>query len=305
MGHFRLFHFLVFFRQHLPLLIFDASGTSLQVTAHGRGHLLYHNMSTHIRPTTYKEPADQTSSLGYASSILNGNTVDGGLRSLTYKSIFAANLVELANTMKKAIAVEDPELLTIKDKKHITPETLLLLKAQVTALRENLPDAQRLDAILQLNAQMDQELRESGILSPTTQESLSSLSRNYTIKSADFAKVGVSFPVNVQTVNDVPGFDTSIYALAAQRRAVEEARRKEEEARRIEEERVQEELRKQEQLRKEEEERALELINKQQEDLDAVYMEDDLFPALPDYTPSPGMDMAPLSNSSGFHHGQF
>lgn len=262
-------------------------------------------MSTHIRPTTYKEPAEQTSNLGYASSILNGNTVDGGLRSLTYKSIFALNLVELANTMKKAIVVENPELLNITDKRYLTPDTLLLLNAQVATLRENLPDAQRLDAILQLNAQMDQELREYGRLSPANQEALSSLSRNYEIKSGEFAKVAVSFPVNVQTVNDVPGFDTSIYALAAQRRAMEEARRKEEEARRLEEERIQEELRKQEQLRKEEEERALELINRQQEDLDAVYMEDDLFPALPDYTPSPGMDMAPLLNTSGFHHGQF
>lgn len=80
-------------------------------------------------PTTiYEEPDEQTTPSGYASSILNGNTVQGGLKSVTYKAVNTAHLVENLYLVRNALIKTEYEALRVNDKDYATSGLIEELK---------------------------------------------------------------------------------------------------------------------------------------------------------------------------------
>lgn len=199
-----------------------------------------------IKPPKYKEPNEKAAPLGFASSVLNGNTTEGGLRSLTYKSIFALQLVDNYSAMKSCIVGEDKELLRISEKDWINEETINRLRNEVAEFKSRKGTRNEVndEKISLFNLRLDDQLNQK---KEVTAQYSDELKQYYTVL---FPDTNISFnneqyrisrnvkvPVEVKRMEDVPGFDGSLYAIKAEerKREEEEQRRKEEEERRLEE----------------------------------------------------------------------
>lgn len=199
-----------------------------------------------IKPPRYKEPNEKVAPLGFASSVINGNTVEGGLRSLTYKSIFALQLVDNYSTMKGCIVGEDGTLLRISEKDWINDETINRLRKEVDELKsqKGTRNEDNDEKISLFNLRLDDELNQK---KEVTSQYSEELKQYYTVLFPDTnisfnnelyrISRSVKLPVDVKKMQDVKGFDSSIYAVKAEerKREEEEQRRKEEEQRLLEE----------------------------------------------------------------------
>lgn len=183
-------------------------------------------MSSRVIPANYKEPNESTTSLGYALSILNGNTAEGGLRSLTYKSVYASQLIEESELAKLAVVPGDFQLLRIIEKDIATSLRLQQLRDEISSIKST--SIQRKtdtdEEIKALGSQLEQELVETKSISPAYRELLKeyqaipSLNLRYTVRK-------MNINVKVQRMKDVKGFDSSMYQRAEERRAEEERAR--------------------------------------------------------------------------------
>ncbi|KAF3993254.1 hypothetical protein FT663_00528 [Candidozyma haemuli var. vulneris] len=198
-----------------------------------------------IKPPKFKEPNEKATPLGYASSVLNGDTVEGGLRSLTYKSIFASKLVDNLSTVRSCIVGEEADLSRISEKDWIKEETINRLREEVAEFK-NRKDTRNQDndeKISSFNLRLDDELNQRKEVTPQYSDELKSF---YTMLYPDMnisfnnesyrISRKVSLPVDVKRMEDVQGFDGSIYAAKAEerRREEENERRKEQEQRELE-----------------------------------------------------------------------
>lgn len=84
----------------------------------------------------YEEPDEQPTSAGYASSILNGNTTQGGLKSVTYKAVNTANLIENLYLVRNALIKTEYEALRVNDKDYATSALIEELRADNSKLNE-------------------------------------------------------------------------------------------------------------------------------------------------------------------------
>lgn len=202
-----------------------------------------------IKPTEYKEPAERNASLGFASSILNGNTIEGGLRSLTYKSIYALKLVEDLDTMRNALIQPTPELLRISEFDVITLERVEQLHSEIEEVKNARTTRNHAndEKILQFNLNLDSELDNNKLVSEQYSNELKKYYLDL-IPEVDVSFINKTYnvtkikpPVSVAKMEDVAGFDKSMYERAAERRQIEEIKRQEEEARLLEEERQRQE----------------------------------------------------------------
>lgn len=193
----------------------------------------------------YKEPTEHLTKFGYASCILNGNTVEGGLRSLTYKAIYALKLVEELNLVKYAIIPSDLEVLLLCEPK-LTPDHVRALRADIDDLKSksgtrNTSADQMVDLF---NSRLDKELLESKSISEDYQKLLLDVcGGSVTDNSVTFKRFISNEPV--ATMEEVEGFDGTMYHQAAERRRQEERLENEKlalEAQKLEEEAMMEEL---------------------------------------------------------------
>ncbi|SGZ58704.1 CIC11C00000004521 [Sungouiella intermedia] len=197
-----------------------------------------------VKPTVYKEPAERNAGLGFASSILNGNTIEGGLRSLTYKSIYALKLVEELDTMRNALIQPTPELLRISEFDVISLERVQQLHSEIEEVK-NAKTARNHandEKILQFNLSLDTELDTNKLVSEQYSSEVKKYyldmipDMNVSFNNSTHSVTKIKCPVDITRMEDVEGFDKSIYERAAERRELEEKKRQEEEALRILEE---------------------------------------------------------------------
>lgn len=204
-----------------------------------------------VEPTEYKEPNERNASFGFASSILNGNTVEGGLRSLTYKSIYALKLVENLDAMRSAVICPQPQLLRISEFDVITSERVQQLETEIAEVKSARTTRNQTndENISQFNLRLDQELESNKAVSEQYSNELKKFyldvipDVDLTFGNTTHKFTTLKAPVEVAKMQDVAGFDALIYERAAERRKIEEQKQKEEEElRKIEEaKRLQEE----------------------------------------------------------------
>ncbi|GEQ69078.1 hypothetical protein JCM33374_g2749 [Metschnikowia sp. JCM 33374] len=180
--------------------------------------------------TEYKEPSNPTAPLGFASSIVNGNTADGGIRSITYKAVFAAQLIDELDMARRALVVGEPQLTEITENKYVNAEKASSLSSEVESLKSQKATAADAftqavgpaeDDISHLNRLLEDELRASKSVSDTFAGKLRGVSSEAhgVNETARFRKVPV--PVEVRKMEDVAGFDVSMFYEAAKRRREE------------------------------------------------------------------------------------
>lgn len=183
-------------------------------------------MGSVITATEYKEPSERISAMGFASSILNGNTVEGGLRSLTYKSIFALELVDEADLVKQCIVSGEPQLTRICET-DLASDRVEKLRAEIQALQ----NAQRSTAVDQqidhFSSRLEQELEAKSVSSAYSsdvkkfyQELFPDMAIRY--GGSGYVVHTVACPVKVDRMEDAVGFDRSIYERAHERKLEEE-----------------------------------------------------------------------------------
>lgn len=215
-------------------------------------------MGSTVQPTEYKEPSERTSVLGFASSILNGNTVEGGLRSLTYKSIFALKLVDELDLVRDCIVSDKPQLTRITDT-DTSKNRLEALRSEVSELKTIKPARDSADdqKVLQFNLRLDEELNQNRLVSDSYSNDVKEYyllvfqNLDITFSNKSYVKHTVKYQGKVERMEDVEGFDRSIYERARERRMEEEhAKQLEEEERKRQE--LEEKLKEQERLRAEE-----------------------------------------------------
>lgn len=194
-----------------------------------------------IKSPHFKEPNEKIAPLGFASSILNGQTTEGGLKSLTYKSVFALKLIGELRSMRKCIVGEDEQLSRVSEKDWANEQTLQKLREDIEQIKQakDTRNHENDEKISSFNLRLDEELNKNkdvsdeysdelkryyAVLNPNTEISYHGvpyrISRNVPVSS-----------VKVDKMEDVPGFDSSIYAQKAEERRVEEEqnRRREQE----------------------------------------------------------------------------
>lgn len=193
----------------------------------------------------YKEPTEHLTKYGYASCILNGNTVEGGLRSLTYKSVYALKLVEELNLAKYAVIPSEPEILLLGNTK-LTADHVSALRADIDGLtsKSGTRDTTADQMVDMFNSRLDKELLESKNISDDYQKLLLDMcGDSVTDNSVTFKRFISNEPV--ATMEEVEGFDGTMYHQAAERRRQEERLENEKlalEAQKLEEEAMIEEL---------------------------------------------------------------
>ncbi|KAJ8141072.1 hypothetical protein OY671_005756 [Metschnikowia pulcherrima] len=194
-----------------------------------------------VPATNYKEPHAPAAPVGLASSILNGNTADGGLRSITYKAVYASQLIEELDMARRAVVPGEFKLTEITDKICTTPEKLAELKAQTDALAQAYQDEPKSgeisaagDEITRLNSQLDADLRAERKVGEVVAKTAQNWAGQAPQLNQKYAVQKLASPSNLRRMEDVPGFDSSIYVRAAQRRQ-EEAQQKAEYERQLQE----------------------------------------------------------------------
>ncbi|PIS50102.1 hypothetical protein CJI97_004792 [Candidozyma auris] len=257
---------------------------------------------TAVKPTVFKEPNEKIAPLGYASSVLNGNTVEGGLRSLTYKSIFASQLVDNLSAVKACITGEGEELSRISEKDWITKEKIEQLRKEVAEFK-NRKDTRNHDndeKISSFNLRLDDELNAKKEVSSHYSDELKQYytvlypDMNISFNNEESFRISrnVKIPVEVQRMEDVPGFDGSIYVAKAEQR-----KREEEEERRKQQ---------QQQQQQTESDAAMDVeSNEPLDDFTEAYVDD----PLPDLSNPLGNDLPaevnidlPLDSNTGFNN---
>lgn len=193
----------------------------------------------------YCEPSERLARYGYASSFLNGNTIEGGLRSVTYKSIYALKLVEELNLAKNVIVPSDMELIQLHEHKIGSDKVASLREElQVLASKRGTRDTSADQMVDLFNSQLDKELLEDKSISEEYQSKLLEICGNeVTDSSVTFKRFISNEPV--ATMEEVVGFDGTMYLQAAERRREEERLENERlalEAQKLEEEALLEEL---------------------------------------------------------------
>lgn len=260
-----------------------------------------------IKPTVYKEPTERNASLGFASSIINGNTIEGGLRSLTYKSIYALKLVEDLDMVRNAVLLPQPQLYRISEFDVITPDRLKQLHTEIEEVKSSRTTRNHAndETILQFNLNLDKELENNKSVGDAYSSELKKYylemipDTNLSFDNSTHRVTKIKCPVDVAKLEDVEGFDASIYERAAERRQLEEEKQREEERLRLlEEERKRQE---EEQARIAAEASAAEAAANQM-DLDEEYLGTD-FPN--SYSASPSLDQfTPLAQDSPYLQAQ-
>lgn len=193
----------------------------------------------------YKEPHDRLAKNGYASSIMNGTTVEGGLRSITYKSIYALKLVEELSSAREAVLPTKEDSFSLTDK-NLESRRVLSLKLELEALEalkliRNTSTDQVVD---QFNLQLDNELLSTKSISEEYQKALLEKCGCFASDNTVTFKRFIS-KEPVATMEEVEGFDGTMYHQAAERRREEERIENEKfalEAQKLEEEAMMEEL---------------------------------------------------------------
>lgn len=261
-----------------------------------------------IKPTEYKEPAERNASLGFASSILNGNTIEGGLRSLTYKSVYALKLVEDLDMVRGAVIQSQPQLYRISEFDVITPDRVKQLYAEIEEVKNARTTRNHAndEKILQFNLELDKELENNKSVSDAYSGELKKYylemipDMNISFDNSTHRNSKTKCPVEVAKMEDVEGFDVSIYARAAERRQIEEQKRREEEKlRALEEERK---LKEKEKAAKAAAEMAAAEAASNRMDIDDDYLGTDLPNS---YSASPSMDLlTPVAQDSPYLQAQ-
>lgn len=193
----------------------------------------------------YKEPKEHLTKFGYASSILNGNTVEGGLKSITYKSIYALKLVEESELVKHSIVSSDTELLSLLEK-SVDVGRIAKLRSELENLKSTTPTRDTInDQLIEaLNSKLDEQLLQSKSITQEYQDEVLGNCRDViTDNSVTFKKFISNEPV--ATMEEVEGFDGTMYHRAAERRREEERLENERfalEAQKLEEEAMLDEL---------------------------------------------------------------
>lgn len=183
----------------------------------------------HVVPTEYKEPSERTAAFGFASSILNGNTIEGGLRSLTYKSIFALKLTEELDVVRKTIVPEEFQLLRITEQDLVTSDRLERLRKEIAETQRCQRNEGNDEKIQGFNLRLDEELNNTKGVSEAYSKELKNfylelypdLSISYDNEA--YKKHRLDIEVSVERMEDVEGFDGAIYAQKAEERIKEEA----------------------------------------------------------------------------------
>lgn len=195
--------------------------------------------------TDYKEPSDPTPQIGLVSLILNGNTADGGLRSITYKAVYAALLVEELDMARNAVIAGESQLTKITDSEFTTQGKIAQLSEEVAALKREknpsiLTEAVH-DEVSLLNGNLDTEIRASKNVTPESSKKVLAFKKEARGFNQKYAITKLAITKNARKMEDVAGFDTEIYLRAAERR-------REEEQQKIENERLLVEQQKQSQV---------------------------------------------------------
>ena len=197
------------------------------------------------RQPEYREPVEQLTKHGYASSVLNGTTVEGGLRSITYKSIYALQLVENLDRVRRVMAPLTLEVLLLRDT-ALGEDQIPVLRAEVDALRARVPvrDIATDVLVADLNEQLDRELTNGKTIGPEYQARVMAACGDVAPDNSILFKKFISNEP-VATMEAVEGFDGTMYHQAAERRREEERFENERfalEAKRLEEEAMMEEM---------------------------------------------------------------
>lgn len=230
-------------------------------------------MKSGISATEYKEPSERISALGFASSILNGNTVEGGLRSLTYKSIFALKLVDEADLVKRCIVSDEPQLTRISDT-DMTPDRVEKLRGEIQQLEaaQHKRSVAADEQIDHYSMRLDQELLAktvSGAYSSDIKKLYLHLFPDVAISYGANGHVvrTIACPVKVERMEDAEGFDRSIYERARERKLEEERLKQQELEQERERKQLEQQAREQQAREQQAEQERLQAQQRQQQEL--------------------------------------
>ncbi|RCK56078.1 hypothetical protein Cantr_05184 [Candida viswanathii] len=160
-------------------------------------------------PTKYEET--KATLKNFPSSIVNGVTVEGGLYSLTFKSINCATYVEQCELMKRAVVVLQLQLLGW-DVTRISDVDLRKLKENLESEKEEEGKVLREDRVGELLGELEGVL-EKGNGWDEFETKLKEYGGQVAVSSGDYEVVSnVSIPdLKVDSIDDVKNLDMSAY----------------------------------------------------------------------------------------------
>lgn len=155
----------------------------------------------------------------FPSSVVSGATAEGGLYSLTFKSISYADYVEKSHLLRKAIIPQKEEAILVNDIVKLDEEYLKKLKEEVESYENSMAvDKQNDDE----HQKLDQALQSKTPLGPIGKEIIADYEKNIGGKKLAFLKNDhVSFkvqtPSNVESIHDVTDLDTTAYQVESKK----------------------------------------------------------------------------------------
>lgn len=171
-----------------------------------------------VAPTVYEAPKE--SLLNFPSSIMNGITKEGGLVSLTFKSITCAKLVEGLDWMREAIIKDQEEFdpIRINENDHDANKILGDLKQEIQHLKEKPHQKSQNDDVNQLQSKFNESLIDHESLHKfgeglIKQFEIENPTKSINVSNERYSTVSnVPVPgIKVDNFEDANGLDLSIY----------------------------------------------------------------------------------------------
>lgn len=180
-------------------------------------------ITTLIPPTHYPEPASTQTEYGAPASLLNGDTDEGGLLQVTYKTILASKVVDNLGLIHRSLVKETNnfEAIRINDEDYVTPELINELKAEITTLKESSGSRNYVtdEKVESLNSLLDNELLHKKLPDTYGTEVLKyyetekpNVHLHVTTKDYEFVKNVIINGLKVDRFEDVKSPDLSEYS---------------------------------------------------------------------------------------------
>lgn len=175
-----------------------------------------------VPPTRYDDAPATLTTYGTASSIMNGNTEEGGLKSLTYKSVNAFKLVEDLDLIKNSIISSSSvsSIIRITDEDYASSDLIKKLTEEVDTLKKNnnSRNTETDEIINKLNLGLDNELLKNKSISSQYNsqvveryEQENKIKLKFSTSEYDVKKISNIGGITVDKFEDVKNIDLSAY----------------------------------------------------------------------------------------------
>lgn len=174
-----------------------------------------------IPPVIYKTPLERPTRDAFVSSVVSGNTEEGGLRSVTYKSIEAVKFVENLELVRNTLIKDDFEAPHILEKDYVTEDLIAHLRAEVSTLTSESTRNTHVDeSVERLNGALDDELSRKAVSSQYGDQlkhyySTENPDVNLRISNSTYQIKRINVDLPVESASDVRGEDHDVVMAVA------------------------------------------------------------------------------------------